>query len=263
MSSHPVPADRAPARRADETIPPRAGAPSLRATWPVRGRQAAQLLGGYVSITAVFVLLGRALVGPLDGSWVVRTDRAVERWFAAHRTPLATTLSFWGSQLGETTTKVVVTLVVCALLVRRYGRWFEAALVAVPLVLEAAAFLTTTLIVKRPRPDVARLDGSPVNSSFPSGHTAAATCYVAIALVVHRHAVRRWLAWLAGAIVGLVTVAVGLARMYRGMHHPTDVVGGALLGIVSVVVAVWILNRAPQAAALERGSATHPSAGGS
>ena len=37
---------------------------------------------------------------------------------------------------------------------------------------------------------------------------------------------------------------VGIARMYRGMHHLTDVIAGVLLGVVSVVLVTVILCRA-------------------
>jgi len=41
----------------------------------------------------------------------------------------------------------------------------------------------------------------------------------------------------------VVPVAVGLGRMYRGMHHPTDVLAGALLGIAALTVAVLVVRR--------------------
>ena len=53
---------------------------------------------------------------------------------------------------------------------------------------------------------------------------------------------------LARALVIVLSVAipviVGWARMYRGMHHLTDVLAGVLLGIVSVVVSWWMIHRA-------------------
>ena len=214
----------------------------LGRAWPLHRPQLLELLGGYVVMTTVFSFLGWLLTGPFADSPVVRADGRVERWFAGHRTGGWNAASWWGSQLSETTTKVVVTLVVCAVLLVLLRRWFEALVVAVPLLLEAAVFLTTTLIVGRPRPDVARLDGSPVGSSFPSGHTAAAACYAAVVVVVFMHTRRRWVRRTAVAVTVAVVVAVGVARMYRGMHNPTDVVAGVLLGAVSVVVGIRILR---------------------
>jgi undecaprenyl-diphosphatase len=152
--------------------------------------------------------------------------------------------------MAETAVKVVATLVVCVVLLALFHRWFEAVVVATPLILEAAAFLTVTLVVGRPRPDVVRLDGSPVSSSFPSGHTAAAACYAAFAVVVFWHTRNRVARGVAAVAVVLVPALVAVARMYRGMHHLSDVTAGALLGAAAVAVSLWILLRTEEAAVL-------------
>ncbi len=218
----------------------------LRDTWPLHWRHVGQLVAAYVALTAVFVGIGELITHPFEDSALVRRDLRIEQWFADHRTAGLNRASFWGSQLSETGTKIVVTALVGIAVLVLFKRWYEALLIAVPLVLEAAAFLTITLVVGRPRPDVPRLDGSPVGSSFPSGHTAAAACYAGIVVVVALHHHHRWI-WSVGlAVVAAITATVGWARMYRGMHHLTDVVAGAQLGTVAVVVATVIVRRAEQ-----------------
>jgi hypothetical protein len=69
--------------------------------------------------------------------------------------------------------------------------------------------------------------------SFPAGHTAAALAlHGAAALLIVRRARRRppWL-------LLLVPAAIGVARLYRGLHHPSDAVAGALLGAMCVAAA--------------------------
>lgn len=216
----------------------------LRDTWPLRWSDGGRFVAAYVAMTAAFCGMGFLLTGPLDGSGVVRLDDRIERWFADRRTPGWNSVSWWGSHLSETGTKIVITTLVCIALLVVCKRWFEALLVAVPLLLEAACFLTITLIVRRPRPDVPHLDGSPVDTSFPSGHTAAAVCYAGIAIALAVRTRHRWLPALIGVLVAIVTAIVGVARMYRGMHHLTDVLAGALLGVTAVVVATYLLRRA-------------------
>ncbi len=82
------------------------------------------------------------------------------------------------------------------------------------------------LIVKRPRPSLEGLPplgGAPSSLSFPSAH---ATASFAAATAMSRFAPE-----LKPALFGAAT-AMAVTRPYLGMHYPSDVVAGALLGSV-------------------------------
>jgi undecaprenyl-diphosphatase len=93
-----------------------------------------------------------------------------------------------------------------------------------------------------------------VSDSFYSGHTAASVAvYCGIALLITswmRSRVARAIVWLVAIAIPLL---VALARMYRGMHHPTDVTAGLLVGIGCLIVALTAA-RVAGAAARERGA---------
>jgi undecaprenyl-diphosphatase len=120
------------------------------------------------------------------------------------------------------------------------------------LAVESGSYRATTLLVHRHRPDVPRLEKLPVNASYPSGHTAAAIAvYCGLALLLTsrvRGLVPRVFIW-AGAAT--IPVYVAFARMYRGMHHPLDVLGGVVVG-VAALTAMVLVSRATGAAAKER-----------
>jgi undecaprenyl-diphosphatase len=106
-------------------------------------------------------------------------------------------------------------------------------------------------VIHRERPRVPRLDHLPVNASYYSGHTAASVAvYCGLALLLtarFRGAGARALIWLVAVAIPLL---VALSRMYRGMHHPTDVGAGLVVGIGTLVVAA---AAARAAKAAERG----------
>ena len=104
---------------------------------------------------------------------------------------------------------------------------------------------SVTFVVARPRPAVHRLNSTPATSSFPSGHTAAATVlFVGIALIV-ACCTRKTLARAGSALLaGIVAVVVGFSRVYRGLHHPTDVFVGLLFGLACLTVAALAVRAA-------------------
>jgi membrane-associated phospholipid phosphatase len=205
------------------------------ATWPLDRRDLLALAGWWLLVVAVASGLGRLVTDSLAPNAVTDADeRAIAR-LADGRTPTRTDLADWGSMLAETMVKVVVTTVFALLMLWLWRRWREASVVVVSLVFEASAFVVVSYVVSRPRPAQHMLD-SPVDTSFPSGHVAAAAAYAAVVVVVFWHARSRSVRALAVAVCALVIGVVAWARMYLGMHHPTDVVVGAILGLVSVAV---------------------------
>lgn len=210
--------------------------------WPLERHDAALFALGYVVLTAVWVGIGMLITGPLDSS-VGAADLRVVRDFEAGRTDRSDTLSHYGTMLSETQVKVVLTAVIAIALLAVCRKWDAALLVVAPLVLEASVFITVTFIVRRDRPPVERLDGSPVGSSFPSGHVAAAVVYGAFAIVAFRYG-HRVLGWVLAVLTVVVAAIVAWSRMYRGMHFPSDVVGGALLGVAALAVTTGIVGAA-------------------
>ena len=156
-------------------------------TWPLERRDAAVLLGWFIGLVGVWWAVGALITGPLDGSGFVRTDERISEWFADGRTPRYDDLSAAGAMLADTFVKIIVTAIAAAVILAIWRSWRDVAMIVLPLILEASTFIVVTWLVGRPRPDVPRLETSPVASSWPSGHTAAATVYFAIVVVIWWH----------------------------------------------------------------------------
>ncbi|MBA3605616.1 MAG: phosphatase PAP2 family protein [Actinomycetota bacterium] len=218
------------------------GSPRVRDTWLLHRPQLLQLLIAYLVLTGIWVGLGKLLTGPLEDGAIVEADVRVADDLAANRTPRMDDFTEIGTLLADTFVKIVVTAIIALVMLAVWKRWRDPLMMIVPLVLEASAFITITVLVGRPRPEVERMEGSPVDSSFPSGHTAAAACYTALAIVIAWRTRHRWLPIVAAVVLLAIPVIVGYSRMYRGMHFLSDVVAGFVLGIVSVVVS-WVILR--------------------
>ena len=190
------------------------------------GRIAAGVLVAWVLILGIIVGIGELITK--DGNGNVLGDKTIPHWFAAHRTPSWTHWSLIFTTLGATTAILVVSVVTCVVFLAVTRRWRPVVFLAVVMFGELAAFLAAAAVVKRPRPDVTHMDTHLPTSAYPSGHVAATTClYVAIAILVIGHA-RGWWRYLFLIPAIAMPVLVAISRMYRGEHHPTDVLGSLI-----------------------------------
>lgn len=105
----------------------------------------------------------------------------------------------------------------------------------------------------RPRPDLVAHVVETTSMSFPSGHAmlSAATYLTLGALLARAQERRRLRGYVMGAAI-LITLLIGLSRVYLGVHWPTDVLGGWCLGAAWAMlcwgVAQWLSRGSTNAA---------------
>jgi membrane-associated phospholipid phosphatase len=217
---------------------------------------ALRLAGGAVVLWGLFSLIGMFVTHVLVHGRVQSVDRGVEVWFAARRTGVWNSVTMFGADMAETQTAIAVTVVVVLLLRWRLGRWYESWIMVAAMLGELLVFYSVTATVHRPRPPVVRLDVAPPTSSFPSGHTAAAVAlYGCIAILVFWIYGRRPATRVAVVVLCCIPVVVGMSRLYRGMHYPSDVLAGALTGGLWLLLVITTLL--PRQDAMKRGD-DHP-----
>lgn len=203
---------------------------------------AARVLTPLVVWWLVVLAIGWLLTdGPLKDLGVSEESANKDLESARNSALDAVTLVF--SWAGATVSIIGVCLVVVALFWWRTKQWWYAVVPLIAISAQALVFFFTTLLIDRERPDVEKLDDSPPTSSFPSGHTGAATgLYVTLglmALQIRHPGLRRLVL---GVCVAL-PLLVASARLYRGMHHVSDVLVAIVNGLVAAALAWCWLRR--------------------
>jgi len=107
---------------------------------------------------------------------------------------------------------------------------------------------------------VEMLDPAPPTSSFPSGHTAAAFALYLALLLLAFHIPHKGLRLTIQIVCAIIPFLVMYARLYRGMHHLSDVFVGLILGIWCAITVVRAIPGAWPFAARPAGGAEASSA---
>jgi membrane protein DedA with SNARE-associated domain/membrane-associated phospholipid phosphatase len=197
-----------------------------------------EYLGLHLTVGFVISLAGLWLFGSVTEDVIhhdplTRFDVALLDWLRAHATPTGYAIFNAISWLGSPAALTALALAVGVLLgVQRQwmvlGAWLAAFV--------GGGFLNHVLklVIQRPRPPYAAAYLQHYSWSFPSGHAMVSLigygmlAYLLVGFWVHQ---RRWqVAIVTGAT--LLIGAIGLSRLYLGVHYFSDVVGGYAAGVL-------------------------------
>lgn len=184
---------------------------------------------------AAFLIAGFLLLGfALDEPWIVMFDLAAGDAVRVLQSEMANEIArvfdFLGSTAGFTALALAAAGVSFAL-----RRPFDAILTIAAVL---GAWLINTVAKNafiRPRPELEALFDTS-GFSYPSGNATIAAALFGCAAVVFAAGVRSVAAkWLIVLVAILLPVLIGITRIYAGVHYPTDILGGYLLGLGYVI----------------------------
>ena len=187
------------------------------------------VFGALIAIAGTYAFARIAQL--VRAGYTQRFDETVLRWMEAHQTPWLEKLMIEVTMLG--TWIVVLSIVsIAGLFLWLTRHKYSTALLAVA----TAGGIGLNSILKigfdRPRPQVFEWGTHVSSSSFPSGHAmSSAVVYITVAYLAGRlqktHRAR--LATL--AVAGFIVAVICFSRMYLGVHYPSDVAAGVIIGL--------------------------------
>lgn len=182
------------------------------------------------------------LVAFLLAGWLGGPENGVDQLISANAAQLRLTMPALGRMsagvtlLGGMPFTLGAAVIGSLYLVRR-GQWPTGLLLITLVVGERLLVEGLKDWIARPRPE---LEVLPTSLAYPSGHAAnSMTAFLAIALFASPRPFRRTAALLAVTL----SMLVGLTRIIVGVHWTSDVVGGWVLGLLAVGLAVIVGQR--------------------
>lgn len=164
-----------------------------------------------------------------------RADDRLGEVIRRRRSPAVTGIARLSTHTGSWVTQAAVPAAAIVSAVRGGSRR-RAVFAALSMLGTSATFHSVKHVVQRERPHADLHLVRTNDSSFPSGHAATSA------------AAARVLAEVTGApkpLLAAVALGIGATRVYLGVHHPSDVVGGFLIGWCWSSVAAAVVRPAP------------------
>lgn len=195
-----------------------------------------------VALLGVVWLVGWIVVGPLGG---LAGEDQINVALQRHRTQPLNLLALIVSHAAGVVVAPLTALVAFWVLRRRTGQWWLAIVPLLSVGLEALVYQSAALLVGRGRPEgVAQLDFGIRSGSFPSGHVGASVCLMLVfTFLVFGSGGSRAARVTMVVLTVLWPVAVAVSRLYLGMHHVSDMVAGAIIGVLCAFLGWFALRR--------------------
>jgi undecaprenyl-diphosphatase len=193
-------------------------------------------------VFGIFLLAGAALA--VVGTWgfaelaghvregaTQSFDDAVMRWMGAHQQPLVTMIMLEVTSLGTGT--VVAMIVFIAGMFLWLNKHKHSALLLI-IATFGGGLLNNLLKLgfNRPRPQFFKWGTYAAASSFPSGHAMSAIIvYGTVAYLAARLQQRAASRWLTMSFAAIVILLICASRVYLGVHYPSDIAAGLIIGL--------------------------------
>lgn len=191
------------------------------------------LIGFVIAIGAIFFFAWFA--DEMRNGDTARFDDSIRAFVHSFASPFLTQVMRLASFLGSTLFLVLLGIAVFGVFYY-VKRRRAAVLFAVTTIGATVLLVTLKLAFNRARPEPFFNTILPDSFSFPSGHSLASFCfYLALTAIVTNRVKNRLSQITIWVFAAALVLLIGISRIYLGVHYPSDVVAGFVVGFVWVI----------------------------
>ncbi len=191
-------------------------------------------------IICILSLAGFAFLATMITSdKIIHFDNIVISFFQGYEAPTLTVIMKFFTNIGSTVFIVPLSILILLFLYKVLKHRSELILFVAVMVGSNILFLLLKLYFHRARPDLHRLI-EVSGYSFPSGHaTNACTLYGILTFLLWRHIGSRLGRTILIVLSVIMIFAIGISRIYLGVHYPSDILAGYFLSVLWLTIAIW------------------------
>ena len=98
-------------------------------------------------------------------------------------------------------------------------------------------------ILQRTRPTEYRIIEE-TGYSFPSGHSMISMAFYGYLIyLIYKYAKNKYIKWISIVLLSILICAIGISRIYLGVHYTSDVLGGFLISISYLIIYISAVNK--------------------
>lgn len=182
------------------------------------------------------------LTDTLTSKMLINYDSAITEYIISYRSPSLNKFMQFITNVGDIYGYLVIATVCTLLFYLKFKNWRYVTEMFIVLGLAALSNTALKKVINRARPDALHLV-SVETLSYPSGHAMSAIAFYGFLIYLCFILIpEKWLKFGLIIFLGFLILAIGISRIYLGVHYPSDIAGGYIAGFIWVIFCIAVFN---------------------
>ena len=178
----------------------------------------------------------------LHSKTITRFDRNVTGFIISFRSPQLNKIFQFITDLGDVYGYLVLTALCAIGFYLRFKNWRYVLEMLFVMIVAGLSNLALKQVINRARPDAAHLVAVET-LSYPSGHAMGAIAFYGFLIYLfYNFKMNSLLKIVIILIFSFLILAIGISRVYLGVHYPSDILGGFIAGFIWVIFCVILFQ---------------------
>jgi membrane-associated phospholipid phosphatase len=182
------------------------------------------------------------LTNTLHTDALAEYDRRITDFVISFRNPQLNKFFQFITEVGDLNGYIVLTAISTLLFWIIFKNWRFVLEIVFVLAISGLANVALKQVINRARPDAEHLV-SVATLSYPSGHAMSAIAFYGFLIYLfYNFKLNIWVKTFTILILGLLILAIGISRIYLGVHYPSDIAGGYIAGFIWVIFCIVLFH---------------------